>query len=382
MQLSKQQFNKLPKQEQVRLMNLKQNQQSKKPKPKKGKGRMAIQGGGGGMGGIQRPLTGKQISAAAAYSTGQSSRAPIISMTRDQCRIRHRELLASVTGSTAFTVALSLGINPGLSASFPWLSVMAQAWEEYEFTSLRFCYYTRTGTNIPGSVMMAIDYDAADAAPASEQIASSYEGVVEDAPWKDICCTARKLSMTGPLKKHYTRNSALAANLDIKTYDVGNFFLMTVDGTSVPWGKLWVEYDVVFTLPQLPPNGVGPVGGKISSGGTLSAANPFGDAPTVDPQANGISISNNSIVTFANAGTYLVVMNLGGTVITNVTATLGSNVTTVNTNQVVNTAATALIYWVVYSVALGGSTVTFAATATTVTSNFLFVGQGPTASYA
>jgi len=336
------------------------------------------------MGGIQRPLKLKQVSAAAAYSTGQSSRAPFISMTRDQCRIRHRELLASVTGSTAFTVALSLGINPGLSTSFPWLSVMAQAWEEYEFTSLRFCYYTRTGTNIPGSVMMAIDYDAADAAPASEQIASSYEGVVEDAPWKDICCNARKLSMTGPLRKHYTRNTALAANLDIKTYDVGNFFLMTVDGTAVPWGKLWVEYDVVFTLPQLPPTGASMVlGGRISGGGGgLTGADPFGLVPVVDPQAIGISMDATSTITFSNPGTYVLTFTFTGTVISAFPAPTVAGCTATTITTLIDGGSLNAIKVLFLVVAVANATIQQTLTATTVTAALVDVGIGPANSYS
>lgn len=339
------------------------------------------------MGGIPRPVknrTSKQVAAAAAYSTGQSSRAPIISMTRDQCRIRHRELIASVTGSTAFTVANTLSINPGLAASFPWLSVMAQAWEEYEFTSLKYCYYTRTGTNVPGSVMMAIDYDAADAAPATEQIASSYEGVVEDAPWKDICCNARRLSMTGPAKKHYTRNSALAANLDIKTYDVGNFFLMTVDGTAVPWGKLWVEYDVTFTLPQLPSSGaLALLGGRVTGGTAQTAANPFGTAPVVDAQSQGISMDVTSTLTFALPGTYVLTYNLIGTVITAVpAATLSAGATQVVTVNVIDSGQLNAIKVLVIKTTVANATVQQLATATTITGAILFVGMGPDSAYA
>lgn len=125
----------------------------------------------------KQPSSMRQQSAAAAYATGQSTgKAAISRMSVDSCRIRHRELVASITGSAAFTVASNFSINPGLPASFPWLSVEAQGWEKYRFESLKLCYYTRTGTNVPGSLLLAADYDAADAAPATEQIASAYFG--------------------------------------------------------------------------------------------------------------------------------------------------------------------------------------------------------------
>lgn len=322
--------------------------------------------------------TNRQVSVAAAYSTGQSSRAPIITMTRDKCRIRHRELVASVTGSAAFTTGITLPINPGLANSFPWLSVTAPAWEQYDFIALKYCYYTRTGSNTPGSVMMYVDYDAADAAPASEQIASSYEGVAEDAPWKDIMCVARRQSMIASQKHHYVRSGALAPNLDIKTYDVGTFFLSTVDGTAVPWGKLWVEYDVEFTLPQLPPTGTpfSLSGGRTTGGGTRTAANPFGTVPVVDPAASGVAMSNSSVLTFANAGDYLVSTTYTGTVITALgapvlvgTAILGS--LSVFDGGGLNAVCTYIVR------ADQGGTMAFSLTATTVTASACYVGQAP-----
>jgi len=101
---------------------------------------------------------------------------------------------------------------------------------------------------------MAPDYDAADVAPVSEQIISNYAEIVEDAPWKDICCVLRPSGMHALGPKKFVRFSTVAST-DIKTYDVGTLFLATVDGTAVNWGKLWVEYDIEFFEPQLNPLG-------------------------------------------------------------------------------------------------------------------------------
>jgi hypothetical protein len=245
----------------------------------------------------------------AAYASGQKTSAPRISASRDSSRIIHRELVSNITGSTAFTVANTLAINPGIAATFPWLSTQAPAWEQYRFNKLKFEYFTRTGSNIPGSFSIIPDYDAADAAPLSEQIASSYEDVCEDAPWKDMVCTLRPSAMhsTGPRK--FIRTGPLAANLDIKTYDVANVFLATVDGTAVSWGKLWVEYDITLFTPQLP------------AGGFALSAQHFNPALNAAPTTanilgNAVGVSNatssalatvaGSVVTFLQAGKFLV----------------------------------------------------------------------------
>jgi len=95
--------------------------------------RRAAQNGGGTSVRIARPPrpssammnANSQVGVAAAYATAQTSKAPTISATRDQCRIIHRELISSVTGSAIFTVQNSFALNPGIAATFPWLSTQA-----------------------------------------------------------------------------------------------------------------------------------------------------------------------------------------------------------------------------------------------------------------
>jgi hypothetical protein len=263
--------------------------------------------------GIQR-----QTSAAAAYSTGQSSYAPLIQSSYESSRIKHRELIGSVIGTTAYSTA-GLGpfsLNPGLSATFPWLATQAQGWEQYKFNSLKFCYYTRTGSATPGSVQLIPDYDAADAAPISEQIASAYEDVREDVPWKDIECVLdpRAMHPDGPRK--FIRTSPLAANLDIKTYDVGQLFIGTTDGTAVNWGKLWVDYDVTLSTPQIPPGGFGVQGFEYVESIVPTTANLFpGGGPTVNASSTpyfNVPVTG-QVITCNQAGTYLVTLQINAT---------------------------------------------------------------------
>jgi len=251
-----------------------------------------------------------QRSVAAAYSSGQSTMAPKISATRDSCRITHRELIANVSGSVAFATPLQFALNPGMSTSFPWLSIMAQAWEEYHFTKLRFCYYTRTGSNTPGSALLIPDYDAADSAPTSEFTAAAFEDVAEDVPWKDINCTLREGAMHGAGPRKFIRSGPLAANLDIKTYDAGSLFVGTVDGTAVAWGKLWVEYDVTFYTPQLPASGGMTVAAQVIQSVTAATAGNFGvPVPAADAGSMALVTIVGNVITFAQAGKYFVQYN-------------------------------------------------------------------------
>lgn len=256
-------------------------------------------------------------SVAAAYSTGQQTGIPqTIRKGYNSTRIVHKELISSVSGSSGFAVS-TFPINPGLSATFPWLSVQATGWEKYYFHSIRFCYYTRTGSTTTGSLTLAPDFDAADAGPTTEQIVSTYSTAVEDAPWKNITLTLDRDRIN--IEK-YIRLGGIGANLDIKTYDLANLYVCSVDGANVGWGKLWVEYDVELINPQTPPTGqsnFATLFANTASGTGLSPALPFGTgaestAGYYAPSSDGI----NDRVYFANLTVgvkYIISMYVQGT---------------------------------------------------------------------
>lgn len=201
------------------------------------------------IGGISGVRTASSF-AAAAYSSGQVNREPIISPGNKMTRIVHRELLSTVTGSVAFSVFSSFAVNPGLAATFPWLSTQASGWEQFRFRRLCFEFITRCATTTVGSVILAPDYDAIDAPPSTELQATSYRDTTEDVPWKDQACVLDPLAMHPIGPKKYIR-TGLVANSDLKTYDVANMHVCTTgQADSSAIGKLWVCYDVELFVPQ------------------------------------------------------------------------------------------------------------------------------------
>ncbi len=341
--------------------------QKKRKASRQNRKRAARRGRGGAAFGA-----GEQAFVAAAYATAQrTGQAQIFRNGVDSCRIIHRELVASIAGSAAFTVAQAFALNPGMGASFPWLSNEAAGWEKYKFNNLRFCYYTRTGSNVPGSMMLAPDYDAADAAPASEVAASAYEDTQEDAPWKDIRCELRGSELMGDMKERFVRIGALAANQDIKMYDCGNLFACTVDGTNVSWGKLWVEYDVTLITPHVPPGGFQAAGTLQAAGGSAAAATPFGAVPnaTGPVQLSGAATKVLSISNVQVGQEIAVTTTVSGSVITGLTfdTLVGLTLRTGPSANCINAAASLATCFATYTVTALNPTLDVEVTATTVT---------------
>jgi hypothetical protein len=221
---------------------------------------------------------------------------------------------------------------------------------------------------------MAPDYNAADAAPASEQIASAYYGTEEDAPWKDIKLTFDKEELKG---KRYVRTSALAANLDIKTYDVAQAFVCTIDGTAVNWGKVWLEYDVSLFNPQLPPGGAAGTGTLQGSGGSLAAATPFGSVP-IQLGSYALAATATNVVSLSGLpinGEISVSLTVAGTGITGVAPSALVGLTAKNLLfSGFPVAATSGCYAVTYTVNAASASITFGnLAASTITSAELIV---------
>jgi len=226
--------------------------------------------------------------------------------------VKHREYIGEIPGSVAFS-AVSYSINPALATTFQWLSTLASNYESYKFRNLRFEFETEKSSSTAGSLMMAVDFDAADAAPTTKQAMMTFQNAVRSAPW----CPC-EYSSSGPdlIKfgvQRYLRSAALAANLDIKTYDVGNLIVATsgcADTSTL--GELYVSYEVELHTPQ---QGVLPLsaftGEKIVGAGSVSKTAIFGSTPTITGTTAWSAVTNT--LTCVIAGDYLLELDVIGT---------------------------------------------------------------------
>jgi hypothetical protein len=81
--------------------------------------------------------------------------------------------IINATGNTAFSILGQYAINPGQAATFPWLSSIAKNYEKFKFLMLEFYTVPQVSgfatAGQTGEVVLSVDYDASDAAPANYQ---------------------------------------------------------------------------------------------------------------------------------------------------------------------------------------------------------------------
>lgn len=218
-------------------INVKQNNTKKKPKNKKS------------VVTTKTTVTSVPIAKNAKVTIGTAK----ITNKPKGTRIVHCEYIADVVSRQQTFDVTRYAINPGLEGTFPWLSTIANRYEYYKFNNLKFEYKPVCPTTTPGTVYMCTDYDAADPTPSTKIMMMSYDGANRTAPWDTASFTLKNSSMHKFAKERFTRPTTATTN-DVKTYDVGNFYIATANtqtGSPVLLGELYVHYDVELSVPQI-----------------------------------------------------------------------------------------------------------------------------------
>lgn len=206
-------------------------------------------------------------------------------------RVSHREFVGDIYSSTTYNV-VGYPMNPGLSLTFPWLAAIAANFEKYKFVNMCVQYRSCTNTGSLGSVVMMLDFDAADPPPANKPTILNSAGCIQGNVWNglDMPIDCRRFARDAL----YVRVGALQANQDVKTYDGGNLFVGVADGgNALLTGSLFIEYTVDFFTPQVSLlYSPGTLGGTVSSGSTSTNILPFGTNPTGTGVAYGCGLTS------------------------------------------------------------------------------------------
>ena len=186
-------------------------------------------------------------------------------------------------------------LNPGMEKTFPWLSQIAQNYQEYEFQQLVFSYRPsladiNSNNGQVGEILMATNYRPTDPAFASKADIKRYPhhsaARCLDAQDHGVECDKSKL----PLAKNvmYVRNESLSSVENINDYDLG-FTQISVHNTpssvaGAALGSLYVYYTIKLVKPVIKTSkGLG-ISKAIFTSGLLSSSIRFKDQQTPFPQ--------------------------------------------------------------------------------------------------
>jgi hypothetical protein len=206
-------------------------------------------------------ITVTSLPVAKNYAVPSST--PIVSTRGSRTNIRNHELIGTVFGSTQFK-SQRIPINPGLG-HFPWLSNIAESWDKYRWNKIRVEYIPSNAVvTTPGSVHMAVDYDASDAPPDSLADQSAYQTIANGRVYARISLTPSMAEMNSVTPEKLIRPGPVHADLTL--YDAFMLIISTINCLSDdPIGQLWVFYDVDLYSPS--------VGQRSQHGTTTSVYN-------------------------------------------------------------------------------------------------------------
>lgn len=173
--------------------------------------------------------------------------------------VRHREYLGDINATINFTID-NYPLNPGMEKTFPWLSSIANSFEEYKWRGMIFEFKSESSDSILstatssalGSVMMATQYNALSPAFPDKRQMENYEFATASKP---SCSFIHPIECKGsvtPLTKLYVRNGAPPPNADLRLFDLGNFYIATqgMQAASGVCGELWCSYEVELYKPK------------------------------------------------------------------------------------------------------------------------------------
>lgn len=180
--------------------------------------------------------------------------------------LRYTEYLTDIfTGDPNTFQIQNFLINPANSKTFPFLSQLAQNYEQYEMEGMIFEFKSTSAdalnsTNTAlGTIMMATEYDVLDKAFSSKSEMLNYQYASCVKPSENcmhmIECDPRQTSVAllYCLPGNGTSIDDVPAKADPRLYYLGNFFIATTgfQGTNVNIGQLHVTYQVRLLKPKL-----------------------------------------------------------------------------------------------------------------------------------
>jgi hypothetical protein len=224
----------------------------------------------------------------------------------------HREYLGDIQGTAGFN-NVAYPLNPGVSQTFPWLSTIAQNYQEYKFHGVIFEFrplITDFVTNgAPGVVIMATNYNADAVIYNTKQEMENSEYAVSVKPTRELMHGIECAGAQTVLPQLYIRTGSPPTGQDLRLYDLGNFQFATQTNPLQNLGELWVSYCVEFFKPILPTDVGGNVLSSMTTRSAVSNASPMGTIQLTLSGDLGISVGATTVTFIAQPGNVYMVTN-------------------------------------------------------------------------
>jgi hypothetical protein len=259
-------------------------------------------------------------------SSRGTSMTPVFSKDgRRGVRVTERECLgdilsgpATTAGSTDFTLQ-NFPVNPGMAVTFPWLSTIANSFDQWEPNGIVFEFRSTSSeyngsSQALGAVIMATDYDVLDPPPTTKVAMESYDYANSSRPCDTQVHGLECEPSERPDRVLFTRSGPVVGTDNPRFYDLANFMIATkgCSVANVTLGELWVSYDITFykkAISNYTPSSV--AGGVFFSANTDLATNsPWGFVRNSFGSL-GMLFSNKTMYFPAttNSGNYLLILN-------------------------------------------------------------------------
>ncbi len=235
-----------------------------------------------------------------------------------ETRVMHREYLGDVISSStsgAFSNT-TYKINPGVVTSFPWLSVIAQNFDQWRPNGIVVCFKSTSSvyngsSQALGTVIIASDYDLTDASYSSKIEMENSEFAVS-AKCSDNILHPIECAIGERQVKLLKCRGVTTPTDNLQWYDLCNLQVATqgITGTSVNLGELWITYDISFFKEQLYGNlfGNSILAHKMYATAGVSTSAYFGTSQNED-SSNTLDLTyGTSTITFPSnlsAGSYI-----------------------------------------------------------------------------
>lgn len=177
--------------------------------------------------------------------------------------IRHREYIRDIVcpanNGGAFVVQ-PFKINPGLQSTFPWLSTVAQNFQQYRIRGMLFEFksnyseYNSAQAGM-GTVILATEYDATLPPFTTKIDMENHQYAMSAKPSASQLHPIECDRGTAVLNELYVRQTVPDDNNDLRFSDFGTFQVAHVgipnSDTPINLGEIWVSFEIELLKPQL-----------------------------------------------------------------------------------------------------------------------------------